>query len=114
MRQHDLSQTEVSCFQQHLLNGIMLRCEGRWFPSEPLRASGFRSIINDLTSDPLLIEAAAAARIRDIRFRCPKAVMWVNPLSVRVKLDEERFTQVLFGGDLQPAASRLDLDQEDL
>jgi hypothetical protein len=105
MRQHDLSQTEVSTFEQALRRGIMCRCEGRWYPSEPLRASGLRSIINDLTIDPLLVEAAAAARIRDIRSRLPQAVVWVNPSAVKVKLEEERFTQDLFSGNAQEIIS---------
>ena len=98
MRKHDLSVTEVNTFEQALRRGIINRCEVRWYPNEPLRGSGLRSIINDLTVDPLLVEAAAAARIRDVRFRLPQAVVWVNPSSVKVKLEEERFTQVLFGG----------------
>jgi hypothetical protein len=99
MRQHDLSQSEVNAFEQALRNGIIRRCEGRWYPNEPLRASGLRSIINDLTIDPLLVEAAAASRIRDIRSRLPQAVVWVNPCSVKVKIEEERFTEVLFSGN---------------
>mmetsp|Transcript_48567 Transcript_48567/g.101482 ORF Transcript_48567/g.101482 Transcript_48567/m.101482 type:complete len:238 (-) Transcript_48567:200-913(-) len=105
MRQHDLSQTEVNTFEQALRRGIMRRCEGRWYPSEPLRASGLRSIINDLTIDPLLVEAAAAARIRDIRSRLPQAVVWVNPSAVKVKIEEERFTQVLYSGNTEEKIS---------
>jgi hypothetical protein len=105
MRQHDLSQTEVNTFEQALRRGIMQRCEGRWYPNEPLRASGLRSIINDLTIDPLLVEAAAAARIRDIRSRLPQAVVWVNPSAVKVKIEEERFTQVLFSGNSEEIIS---------
>ncbi len=105
MRQHDLSQTEVNTFEQALRRGIMSRCEGRWYPSEPLRASGLRSIINDLTIDPLLLEAAGAARIRDIRSRLPQAVVWVNPSAVKVKIEEERFTQVLFSGNTEEIIS---------
>ena len=104
MRQHDLSVTEVNSFEQALRRGIIGRCEGRWYPNEPLRGSGLRSIINDLTVDPLLVEAAAAARIRDIRVRLPQAVVWVNPSSVKVKLEEERFTQILFGGVISSKA----------
>ena len=76
--------------------GIINRCETRWYPDEPLRGSGLRSIINDLTIDPLLVEAAATARIRDIRSRLPQAVLWVNPSSVKVKMEDERSTEVLF------------------
>ena len=96
LRQHDLSQSEVIAFEQALRRGIINRCETRWYPDEPLRGSGLRSIINDLTIDPLLVEAAATARIRDIRSRLPQAVLWVNPSSVKVKMEDERSTEVLF------------------
>ncbi len=76
-----------------------------------------RSIINDLTIDPLLVEAATAARIRDIRSRLPQAVVWVNPSVVKVKIEEERFTQVLFSGEIisskaEPLAEAASSDED--
>ena len=72
------------------------RCEGHWYPSEPRRGSGHRSVINDLTTDPLLASAALAARIRDIAARLPRAVIWINPGSVRVQVEGERLPQDIF------------------
>ena len=96
MRAQDLSQTEVAAFERAVKAGILARCEGHWYPSEPLRGSGFRSILNDMTTDSILIEAAHAVRIRDIRMRLPQAVVWVNPGSVRAKIEDERTTEDVY------------------
>ncbi len=96
MRQHDLSQQELNTFEQALRIGIEARCDGHWYPSDPRRGSGHRSIVNDLTIDPLLTSAAATARIRDVASRLPRAVLWINPGGVRVQVEGERAPQVVY------------------
>jgi len=96
MRQHDLSQQELNTFEQALRTGMEARCDGHWYPSDPRRGSGHRSIVNDLKIDPLLISAAATARIRDVASRLPRAVLWINPGAVRVQVEGERALQVLY------------------
>ena len=96
MRQHDLSQQEVAAFEQALRGGMEARCEGHWYPSEPRRGSGYRSVIKDLTTDQLLLSAGLSARIRDVASRLPCAVVWINPGSVRVQVEGERLSQDLF------------------
>jgi hypothetical protein len=96
MRQHDLSQQELNTFEQALRIGIEARCDGHWYPSDPRRGSGHRSVVNDLTIDPLLTSAAATARIRDVASRLPRAVLWINPGGVRVQVEGERAPQVVY------------------
>jgi len=100
LRQHDLSQQEIAAFELALRNGIEARCEGHWYPSEPLRGSGYRSVVKDLTTDQVLVSAAAAARIRDVAVRLPSAVLWINPGRVRVQVEGERAPH-----DVYPSAS---------
>jgi hypothetical protein len=96
LRQHDLSQQEVAAFELALRNGMESRCEGHWYPSEPRRGSGHRSVVNDLTTDPLLVSSAMTARIRDVSTRLPRAVLWINPGNVRVQVEGERTPQDIF------------------
>ncbi len=103
MRQHDLSQQELNTFEQALRTGMEARCDGHWYPSDPRRGSGHRSVVNDLTIDPLLASAAATARIRDVSSRLPRAVLWINPGGVRVQVEGERAPQVVYPEALAPS-----------
>mmetsp|Transcript_7788 Transcript_7788/g.15448 ORF Transcript_7788/g.15448 Transcript_7788/m.15448 type:complete len:204 (+) Transcript_7788:73-684(+) len=96
MRQQDLSQGEVAAFEHALKYGMVNRCMGHWYPSEPMRGSGHRSVINDFSTDPVILEAADAVRIRDITSRLPRAVMWLNPGSVKVKLEGRPWAESLY------------------
>eukprot|EP00291_Cryptomonas_curvata_P009968 CAMPEP_0172187510 /NCGR_PEP_ID=MMETSP1050-20130122/21386_1 /TAXON_ID=233186 /ORGANISM="Cryptomonas curvata, Strain CCAP979/52" /LENGTH=147 /DNA_ID=CAMNT_0012861857 /DNA_START=501 /DNA_END=944 /DNA_ORIENTATION=- len=96
MRQHDLSQQELNTFEQALRIGMEARCDGHWYPSDPRRGSGHRSVVNDLTIDPLLTSAAATARIRDVASRLPRAVLWINPGGVQVQVEGERSLQLVY------------------
>eukprot|EP00286_Rhodomonas_abbreviata_P018940 CAMPEP_0181307374 /NCGR_PEP_ID=MMETSP1101-20121128/10843_1 /TAXON_ID=46948 /ORGANISM="Rhodomonas abbreviata, Strain Caron Lab Isolate" /LENGTH=168 /DNA_ID=CAMNT_0023413581 /DNA_START=125 /DNA_END=631 /DNA_ORIENTATION=+ len=96
MRQQDLSQGEVAWFEQALKYGMLNRCMGHWYPSEPMRGSGHRSVINDFSTDPVILGAAKAVPIRDITSRLPRAVMWLNPGSVKVKLEGRPWAESLY------------------
>jgi len=52
--------------------------------------------MNDISTDPIFLAAAAEVRIRDIGGRLPRAVMWVNPLSVKVQLENGRYPETLY------------------
>jgi hypothetical protein len=96
MRQHDLAVSEVQAFETGVRNGLLNRCNGHWYPSDPLRGSGHRSLVNDFSTDPVFLSAAAAVNIRDIAGRLPRAVMWVNPSSVKVQLENGRYPDTVF------------------
>ena len=96
MRQQDLHHSEVSAFENALRSELLKRCEGHWYPEEPLRGSGHRCVINDFSVDPLIVAAAESVRIRNISSRLPRAVMWLNPGSVKVKLENYPYPKSLF------------------
>ena len=96
MRQHDLAGAEVHAFEAAVYNGLLSKCRGHWYLSDPLRGSGHRSLANDLSTDPVFLAAAAEARIRDIGSRLPKAIMWVNPRSVKVQLESAYHPEIIY------------------
>jgi hypothetical protein len=96
MRRDDLSPENLATFERALRTAMEARCDGHWYPSEPLRGSGHRSVGNDLTVDPALASAAADARIRDVAARLPRAVLWINPGGVRVRVDGEQAAQAVY------------------
>mmetsp|Transcript_20789 Transcript_20789/g.32568 ORF Transcript_20789/g.32568 Transcript_20789/m.32568 type:complete len:201 (+) Transcript_20789:67-669(+) len=96
MMQHDLHHSEVSAFENALREQLLRRCEGHWYPAEPLRGSGHRCVINDFSVDPLLVKAAEASRIRNISSRLPRAQLWLNPGSVKVKLENYPYPKSLY------------------
>jgi len=96
MKQHDLAATEVQAFEAAVHHRLMAKCCGHWYPTDPLRGSGYRSLSNDLSVDPVFLHAAAETRIRDIDGRLPKAIMWVNPLSVKVQMENSYHPEVLY------------------
>ena len=115
MTQHDLAASEVQAFEQAVRNGLLNKCKGHWYPSDPLRGSGHRSLVNDISTDPVFLTAAAEVRIRDIGTRLPRGVMWVNPSSVKVQLDNGRYPDTVYstcasGSNSEGTAS----DEDDL
>mmetsp|Transcript_36797 Transcript_36797/g.115040 ORF Transcript_36797/g.115040 Transcript_36797/m.115040 type:complete len:172 (-) Transcript_36797:1225-1740(-) len=114
LRQQDQSSSNGF---EHALRGLILsRCRGHWYPQDPLRGSGFRSIVNDVSTDPILLAAGEATRIRDIRSRLPQGVMWINPKTVKVKLEEDRWAETIFScsaGSSHSSASASEAEDDD-
>jgi len=98
MRQHDLAISEIQAFEAGVRKGLMNRCNGHWYPSDPPRGSGHRSLLNDFSTDPIFLAAAADVRIRDISSRLPRAVMWTNPGSVKVQMENGRHPETVYHG----------------
>lgn len=96
MRQHDLAAAEVRAFEVAVHNGLLSKCHGHWYPADPMRGSGYRSLVNDLSTDPIFLAAAAEACIRDIDSRLPKAIMWINPCSVKVQLESSYLAEIIY------------------
>mmetsp|Transcript_7786 Transcript_7786/g.15446 ORF Transcript_7786/g.15446 Transcript_7786/m.15446 type:complete len:163 (-) Transcript_7786:153-641(-) len=112
MRQQGLSQIEVAAFEHALKYGLVNRCSGHWYVNEPMRGSGHRSVINDWSTDPVILEAAAAVRIRDITSRLPRAVMWLNPDSVKVKLEGRPWADSLYRNSATSSGSSGSEDED--
>ena len=93
---HGLADSEVQAFEHAVHTGLQSKCNGHWYPNDPLRGSGHRSLVNDISTDPIFLAAAAEARIRSIGTRLPKAVMWVNPSCVKVQLENGRYPETVF------------------
>ena len=91
MTQHDLASSEVQAFEHAVRTALLSKCHGHWYPNDPVRGSGYRSLVNDLSTDPIFLAAAAEVRIQNIGKRLPKGVMWVNPSSVKVQLENGRY-----------------------
>ncbi|EKX47410.1 hypothetical protein GUITHDRAFT_152104 [Guillardia theta CCMP2712] len=80
-------------FEDAVQRRVAQRCSKFWFTSEPARASGFRSVLNSPERcDPLLVDAARAAGINKIETLLPCSVLWVDPSSVRYKMDNSSYS----------------------
>ena len=115
LAKHGFANSEVQAFEHAVRTGLQSKCNGHWYPNDPLRGSGHRSLVNDISTDPIFLAAAAEVRIRDIGTRLPKAVMWVNPSCVKVQLDNGRYPETVFstcasGSNSEGTAS----DEDDL
>ena len=91
-------------FEGALARAMERHFAGHWYPDDPPRGSAYRSILRDrATVDPMLRAAAAAAAaataaagIDDMPALLPRAVMWVNPGAVRVRVAGRRAAQAIF------------------
>jgi hypothetical protein len=96
MKQDGLANSQGVAFENALRDGLLQRCNGKWYPDDVQRGSGYRATINDLTVDPLLIAAGESARISNVGNRLPKAVVWINPGAVRVAVSSERHVTTVY------------------
>mmetsp|Transcript_11325 Transcript_11325/g.26623 ORF Transcript_11325/g.26623 Transcript_11325/m.26623 type:complete len:114 (+) Transcript_11325:1062-1403(+) len=112
MKQHDLAQSEVSAFETYLRIGMEKRCQTAWYPETPERGSGHRSCMNDLTCDAVILTAATATGIRDIQLRLPRAVVWINPGQVKVKVEGRSWAESLFSSTPTSSSAGSSSDDE--
>jgi len=81
-----------SRFRAKLQELLLDRYQGHWYPDEPHRGCGFRSLMSTLNFvDPLLEKVAEAAGVKDILSAFSRAfgsdgelIIWVNPGEVKV------------------------------
>ena len=79
-RSDDLDEAQLDAFRSELNRLITNHCLGHWYPDEPMRGSGYRSLMNDIKVDAKLVAAGVKAGIADIGDRVPlNMVMWINP-----------------------------------
>jgi len=96
LEKHDMAASQVEAFECTMRDNLMNRCTGHWYPSDPLRGSGYRSLVNDMSTDPIFRSAAADIFIHDIGSRLPRAIMWINPASVKVQLENGRHPEIIY------------------
>jgi BTG family len=79
---------KLKTFHEELFNGLKRRCEGHWYPEDPDRGQGYRSLICAERVDTLLLDALKKAQLTlDMRQICgEEAVMYVDPGNVSIRL----------------------------
>ena len=101
---------KLKTFYDCLFHGLKQRCEGHWYPEDPDRGQGYRSLICAERVDTLLLDALHKAQLPGLDFRLvcgEEAVMYVDPGNVSIRMfpayargRRDTTTQTLF-----PAAS---------
>lgn len=83
-------------FKLSLIESIYDRCKDHWYPINPACGSGYRSIINDVHTDPLLLKACIDARI-DSSCLPTDCVQIINPGNVYVRcISNDNIKQIIF------------------
>lgn len=80
----DLPQTNIDLFKITLRNCLIQKIKNHWYPEEPERGSGYRSILNDKMIDPILFYSCNIANIDPSRM-AGKCVLIISPGIVRVR-----------------------------
>jgi protein Tob/BTG len=79
----------IEKFKTHLHQELSEKFQGHWYPENPQRGSGYRSISFDHRMDPILTKVAKSCgfeRQVENRFRAVRSfVMYINPGEVRLK-----------------------------
>jgi len=78
----------LEAFRSAVFDLICERFQGHWHPDQKLRASAYRSISYDNRLDPLLVQAAKLAAIKEMTRRLKDVrhhIMYVNPGEVKIK-----------------------------
>lgn len=94
-----LSKDQVVFFQKTLSDVLEDKYTSHWYIDDPERGSAFRSIIHDnRTVDHVLLEAAAKAKIPNVKSRLPSdVIMWVDPLQIQVQFSHSPRRQLIYG-----------------
>ena len=83
-------------FRMNLINALMERCKDHWYPENPSKGSGYRSVINDIHIDPILLMACSSSSINPGRLP-GKCVQIISPGIVRIRsLINENQEQIIF------------------
>ena len=61
-------------FERAFAKLLSQRCSRHWYPKDARRASAFRTVVNDLRCDRILMQAAEKAGIDDIALRVPQGM----------------------------------------
>jgi len=82
-------------FKQNLEGLIYLRIHKHWYLDNPSKGSGYRSIINDHHTDPILLHACNAAQIHPSKLPSD-CVLVLSPGIVRVRSLATEIEQVIY------------------
>lgn len=74
-------------FRRELEKRLAKKFENHWYPEEPTRGSGFRTVAFDIRLDSVLETAASWCGIQDIAKKLPRATVFINPSSVNMRMD---------------------------
>eukprot|EP01120_Amphizonella_sp_Union-15-10_P010500 TRINITY_DN4208_c0_g1_i1.p1 TRINITY_DN4208_c0_g1~~TRINITY_DN4208_c0_g1_i1.p1 ORF type:complete len:209 (+),score=39.36 TRINITY_DN4208_c0_g1_i1:69-695(+) len=83
-----LTAEQVQLFKENFIKLLQSKFEGHWYPGEPSRGNGFRSLLCDNRNvDKIVLEAARQAYIGNILKRLGERslIMWIDPGQVEVK-----------------------------
>jgi hypothetical protein len=85
-------------FEENFVEEVFNRCAGHWYPTDPKRGSGYRSVISDAHIDPILLKACHAARL-DPAVLPREFVQLISPGEVRVRhVLNEYHEEVVYSG----------------
>ncbi len=85
-------------FEENFVEEVFNRCAGHWYPTDPKRGSGYRSVISDAHIDPILLKACHAARL-DPSVLPREFVQLISPGEVRVRhVLNEYHEEVVYSG----------------
>ena len=83
-------------FKLSLIESIYNKCKDHWYPDNSIWGSGYRSIINDVHTDPLLLKACADANINSSCLPTD-CVQIINPGNVYVRcMSNDYIKQIIF------------------
>ena len=82
----DMSEADKDSFQMHFNDVLIELYTGHWYTEDAQKGSGYRSILQDMTMDTKITEAARRAGINGMKAKVPEDVcMWINPGEVKVE-----------------------------
>ena len=85
-------------FEENFVEEVFNRCAGHWYPTDPKRGSGYRSVISDAHIDPILLKACQAARL-DPSVLPREFVQLISPGEVRVRhVLNEYHEEIVYSG----------------
>ena len=99
LSQSNISEYQLTKFQNHLIKQFWCRYKDHWFPETPFKSSSYRCIRINEKMDPLLIQAGEACGFsaKFLYDTFPeKLTLWINPLEVSYLLGENGNICVLY------------------
>lgn len=82
-------------FKECLFRELEFRCAYHWYPADPQRGSGYRSVLHDFNVDVALARACAACDLPTTALPAHQ-IMFVNPGEVKVVDTHSNVSQILY------------------
>uniref|UniRef100_A0A915L4Y5 Anti-proliferative protein domain-containing protein n=1 Tax=Romanomermis culicivorax TaxID=13658 RepID=A0A915L4Y5_ROMCU len=97
---------DIDRFQLALTDAMVRHYDGHWYPTDPLKGSGYRCIRVNGVIHPLLTEAARICKlpVKEMRQAFPSELtIWVDPGDVSVRFGEEGGISILYQKLVSPS-----------